>query len=306
MAYFLAVDAGGTKTDFVLADEHRELARVRSGTIKRLRADEDMTRRNLHEAFLELESHSGVALKDVTRCCIGTSGETVPLVTDWLRSSFSSVVGGELIVLGDVEIALDAVFFGKRGILVLAGTGSNVAGRASDGSILTAGGWGPAMADQGAGHALGLEGLRRAFLAIDEERPTRLLQAVLDYWKLSNINALIEHANSNPAPNFSELAPIVASCAEEGDILAMEVLRDGGEQLAYLAKLLLERMRRREVDPEKAFSLPDVAVAGSVLVKIAAVRNALIASLRNTYPTIHVLATVVEPVNGALWRARCT
>ena len=34
MSFFLALDAGGTKTDYVLADEVRELARVRTGTIK--------------------------------------------------------------------------------------------------------------------------------------------------------------------------------------------------------------------------------------------------------------------------------
>ncbi len=38
-------------------------------------------------------------------------------------------MSGELILLGDVEIALDAAFHGGAGVLVLAGTGSNVAGR---------------------------------------------------------------------------------------------------------------------------------------------------------------------------------
>jgi N-acetylglucosamine kinase-like BadF-type ATPase len=37
MSFFLALDAGGTKTDYVLADETRELERVRTGTIKRMR-----------------------------------------------------------------------------------------------------------------------------------------------------------------------------------------------------------------------------------------------------------------------------
>jgi len=39
LAFFLAVDLGGTKTEYVLADETRELARVRGGTIKRMRTD---------------------------------------------------------------------------------------------------------------------------------------------------------------------------------------------------------------------------------------------------------------------------
>ena len=34
MPYFLAVDAGGTKTEFALADQERELLRVRTGAIQ--------------------------------------------------------------------------------------------------------------------------------------------------------------------------------------------------------------------------------------------------------------------------------
>jgi N-acetylglucosamine kinase-like BadF-type ATPase len=305
MAYYLAVDAGGTKTEFVLADNEHELARVRTGTIKRLRAEEAITSQNLREALLDLEGQSGISMKDVSRCCIGTSGEAVPLVAEWLRRSFAEAVGGALILLGDVEIALDAHFFGGRGVLVLAGTGSNVAGRAGDGSIFTAGGWGPAMADQGAGHSLGLKALRRSFLAIDQERPTVLIEAVLDYWKLPSLNELIEYANGNPAPNFSELAPLVASCARDGDAVAQEVLREGGEQLAYLAGLVIERIRRREQMDDIPFVLPAVAIAGSVLVQIAKVREALENSLRRMYPAVQLLTATKEPVSGALWRARC-
>jgi N-acetylglucosamine kinase-like BadF-type ATPase len=301
MAYFLAVDAGGTKTEFVLANEQRELARVRTGTIKRLRADEETTSRNLREGLQALELKSGISMRAIDRCCIGTSGETVPLVADWLRVSFAESVGGTLLLLGDVEIALDAYFHGQAGVLVLAGTGSNVAGRAGNGSILTAGGWGPAMADQGSGNFIGHEALRRGFLAIDQERPTRLLEVAMDTWKLPTLNALIEYANGEPAPKFSDLGPLVAQCALEGDAVAQEVLRQGGEDLAYLAGLLIERIRRRD---GAAFALPQIAIAGSVLVQIASVREAMQQKLRAAYPQISFLETTAEPVSGALWRAR--
>ena len=47
MSFFLALDAGGTKTDYVLADETRELARVRTGSIKRMRVDAATASQNL-------------------------------------------------------------------------------------------------------------------------------------------------------------------------------------------------------------------------------------------------------------------
>src|ERR1700728_1458631 len=248
MPYLLAVDAGGTKTEFALADQERELLRVRTGAIQRQRVSEETARQNLSDALHQLESATGVAMRSVTRSCVGTSGETVPLIATWLRTSFSTHVGGELLLLGDVEIALDACFHGRRGVLVLAGTGSNVAGRASTGKIVTAGGWGPALADQGSGHFLGLEGLRRGFLAIDqndqddEGRPTNLLHRAMDHWKLPSLAALIEFANSNPAPNFSTFAPLVVAAAEEGDHVAQEVLEQGGRDLGLLASLVIARV----------------------------------------------------------------
>jgi N-acetylglucosamine kinase-like BadF-type ATPase len=307
MPYFLAVDAGGTKTEFALADDERELLRVRTGPIQRQRVNETVATRNLSEALNRLETLSGVAMQSVTRSCVGTSGETVPLITTWLHEAFTTSVGGELLLLGDVEIALDACFPGSRGVLVLAGTGSNVAGRTRNGRIFTAGGWGPALADQGSGLFIGLEALRRGFLAIDqdaEELPTRLLDKAMHHWKLPSLAALIEFANTNPRPDFSTFAPLVVESASEGDTVAQAVLQQGGRDLAYLAGLVIERIRKIESASNGGFTPPAVAVAGSILSKVAAVREALIHSLRNTYPGIPVIDAPADPISGALWRAR--
>jgi N-acetylglucosamine kinase-like BadF-type ATPase len=306
MPYFLAVDAGGTKTDFALADETRELVRVRTGAIQRQRVNEETARQNLREAFHQLELSTGVAMRSVARCCVGTSGDSVPLVTSWLRQAFSGNVGGELLLLSDVEIALDACFHGQRGVLVLAGTGSNIAGRAATGKIVTAGGWGPNMADQGSGQFLGLEALRRGFLAVDEERETTLLDRARGHWKLASRNALIEFANSNPAPNFTTFAPVVVAAAEEGDCVAQEVLAKAGQDLAYLAGLVIARVRKLEgaLKTSEAFVAPPIAVAGSILSKVEPIRTALAASLRALYPEIKILDAPADPVRGALWRAR--
>lgn len=304
MPYFLGVDAGGTKTEFVLGDESRELARVRAGTIKRMKADAETAEMNLETALKQLQGASGIRLESITRCCIGTAGETVPLVVNWLRDAFARHVGGELILVGDVEIALDSVFFGGRGVLVLAGTGSNVAGRAAMGTIVTAGGWGPALADQGSGHFLGLEGLRRGFLAIDQQRPTRLLDEARDFWKLGSLGELIEFANANPAPEYSRLAPLVVAAAEQGDAVAQEVVAQGGADLAALASLVIERIRSLETGAGSAFEVPAVAIAGSILERAAPVRNALIAELHKRYPGIAVKDAPADPAAGALWAAR--
>jgi N-acetylglucosamine kinase-like BadF-type ATPase len=299
MDFFLALDAGGTKTDYVLADESRELARARSGTIKLMRTDASTAQMNLTGALQELTRTSGVSLQSITRTCIGTAGETVPLVTDWLRQAFHSTVGGDLILLGDVEIALDAAFRGGPGVLVLAGTGSNVAGRASDGHLLHAGGWGPALADQGSGHRIGHQALRAAFLAIDEERPTSLIESILNYWKLNSIPELVEFANRTPSPDVSRLTEIVLDCAMKGDAVAKQVLDTEGKELAHLAELVIHRIQRND-----SSLLPNVAFAGSIMEKVLPVRESLSSTLCTEFPGIQLHPGIVDPLHGALWRAR--
>ncbi len=301
MAYYLAVDAGGSKAEFLLTEDNRELGRALTATIKRVNADEDKAESNLRDAIMELERITGVSMQKVTRTCIGTSGNTVPLVTDWLRQSFGRYVAGPLLLVGDVEIALDAGFFGGRGVLALAGTGSNVAGRAANGEITTAGGWGPILADQGSGHWIGIEGLRRGFLARDEGRPTELLEAARKFWNLPTEDALIEFANTQfPQRYGSKFAREVVACADQGDGVAQEILEQGGKEIAYLVCLVIERMRAVEGE---AFQVPSVAYAGSILAHVQRMRAAIERSLRQTYPDIRTIDQPVDPVRGALWRA---
>jgi len=299
MAFFLAIDNGGTKTDYVLADETREFARVRSGTIKRMRTDATTAAANLEAALRELTATSGVSMQSIARTCIGTAGETVPLVTDWLREAFAARVSGDLVLLGDVEIALDAAFRGGPGVLVLAGTGSNVAGRMSDGSITGAGGYGPALADQGSGHRIGHQALRAIFMAKDEGRTTHLLDEVLSFWELRDLDDLVAYANQIPSPDFSRLTVLTLRCAEAGDEVAAAVLLREGEELAWLVRLLIRRMRVLDANAN-----PSIAFAGSIMEKVMPVREALIAAVREEFPSVLALDGVVDPLAGALWRAR--
>ena len=322
MAFYLAVDAGGTKTGFLLADETRELARASTGTIKRMRADADTAAQNLDRGLHEVSDRAGVSLADIAYACIGAAGWTVPLVADWMRHAFAARLRGELLLVGDVEIALDAAFQGGPGVLVLAGTGSNVAGRSLVGEIMTVGGWGPALADQGSGHRIGHQALRSLFLAIDERQPTELLTAVLTAWELSSLEHLVDMANRMPPPDFSRLAEPVVLAAARGDAVAQAVLLEQARELAHLARLMLDRVYGESAKAGIAQALAEgapgesaapgnhgrdaerLAFAGSILEHVTTVRDGIIEELRRDRPLLTVTPGAVDPLLGALWRAR--
>jgi N-acetylglucosamine kinase-like BadF-type ATPase len=299
MSFFLAIDAGGTKTRCLLADETRVLGRAVTGSVKLMRVGEAEASSRLRTMLTEVSRAADVSLADITQTCIGIAGYTIEAVREWAEREIAQVVGGELLLSGDEEIAFDGAFRGGPGILVVAGTGNNVMGRASDGAIYTAGGWGPMLGDEGSGFWIAQEALRTGFWARDRGIATNLLTQIGDFWKLKTIGEIVEMANARPGPDFPALTPIVVKCAEAGDELAIAVLERAGVELAELIALVALKMN--ESGPQDEIK---VAYIGGVLEHIDIVRESMIATLKSSSPNVTVLDGAVDALEGALWRAR--
>jgi N-acetylglucosamine kinase-like BadF-type ATPase len=307
MSLFLAIDAGGTKTQCLIADGERVLARASTGTVKLMRVSEQEATARLQAMLAEVAVAAGVSLGQVTRTCFGLAGVSGPAVQAWARRTVTAVVAGELILYGDEEIALDAAFAGGPGILVIAGTGSNAIGRSASGEHFGAGGWGPVLGDEGSGYWIGLESIRAALRA--QERTgvggvsSCLLREIERHWELNSVAELVATANQRTfsggasPPDFAALAPVVARCAERGDALAAGILERAGEELAELVSVVFHKMHAGPTEIGVAFT-------GSVLAQIATVRGAMVARLAVAVPSARVRDAAVDPLDGALWRAR--
>ena len=308
MGIFVAIDAGGTKTQCMIADETRVLARAATGTVKLMRVSEAEATARLQAMLAALAAAAGVSLGQVERTCFGLAGVSGPTVQAWARRAVAAVVAGELILCGDEEIALDAAFAGGEGIVVIAGTGSNAIGRAAGGELFGAGGWGPVLGDEGSGYWIGLEAIRAALRAQDRigvgGGATCLLREIELEWGLGSVAELVAMANQRSGagpPDFAALAPVVARCAEAGDVLATGVLERAGEELAELVSVVFHKMSgRAHLEPGAEIG---VAFTGSVLGQIAPVREAMTARLAVAVPGARV-GGAVDPLDGALWRAR--
>src|ERR1700753_2406208 len=160
MRYFLALDAGGTKTQCWVADEEQVLGRSVGGTVKLMNVGEETATLRLREIVQKAVQTAGIERDQIARTCMGLAGIASEAVRRWADVTLRGLVSGELIVTGDEAIALDAAFAGGPGVLVIAGTGSNVVGRCGNGTRVTAGGWGPVVGDEGSGTWIGLEGIR--------------------------------------------------------------------------------------------------------------------------------------------------
>ncbi len=298
MAFFLGLDAGGTKTTAALGDETRVLARAVGGSIKPLRVSIEQAQENLSALLTEISRLSGIDLRQITASCVGTAGLRLPQTDGWMRQIISHCVGGAIEVCGDEEIALDAAFPGGPGVLVIAGTGSNILGRTSSGHRLTVGGWGPMLGDQGSGYWIGHQALRAALRARDFQRRSPILDRVVAFWKVSELADVINVAHSGA--DFSLLAPLVVECAEEGDPVAIEVLIRGGRMLGEDAAEAFRQVRALEPD----LPMPSIAFIGGILDRVAFVRDAMTETIHLAAPAVKILPEAVDAVSGALWRAR--
>jgi len=267
-----------------------------------MRVDKQLADSNLVTSLEQLSSSAGVDLLSVAYGCIGAAGSNIPLVADWIRESLGVRVGGSLLLVEDIEIALNAAFPGTRGVLLLAGTGSNAAARSDNGTLIRAGGWGPVLGDQGSGYAIGILALRNLFTAIDDGLQSDLLIAILQFWRLDSISSLIEHVHSNPPPDFSQLVRLVVEAATDGDSVASATLTQAGNDLAHLASSVIRKLQLSEGTDWT--DNVQVALAGSVLQEIGVVRVQMELELRQNFPNVIFPPGLPDPVMGALWQAR--
>jgi glucosamine kinase len=299
VSIFLGIDAGGSKTTCLAGDETSILATATTEGSNVVRWGEAEARTQLHQAIQRACADANARLADVRRICIGMSGAARPVISTIVKGMVAEIFAGEVEVVGDMMIAMEAAFGAKPGVIVIAGTGSIAYGRNKAGQAARAGGWGFAISDEGSGHWIGRAAVSGVMRAQDEDEasPTGLALSILHAWHLQTLDDLVRTANASPSADFSNLFPHVLAAADAGDPIARTVLTQAGAELAGLAKIVIGRLF------EEAPTVP-VAMSGGVFHNSALVRNVFYNSLRSEYPQAVVAATLVEPVKGALELAR--
>jgi N-acetylglucosamine kinase-like BadF-type ATPase len=298
MSVVLGIDGGGTRTRASIVGDGRTLAFAESGSIKRLRVGAQVAEENLRALLSEVYAQAGVTRVDAA--CCGVASASMPGIPEWITAVFQDFAIARSEVVGDEVIALDAAFKGGPGILQIAGTGSNTVGRAPDGSTENAGGWSSRLGDEGSGYWIGLHAVRRALNAYDREEPTKVLDAVGKVWGTPTIAELVNLGDSTPGPDFAALAPVISELAEEGDAVALGVLKQAAADLVNFVLLVRAKLRRKHHLTEE---IP-VAWIGSVVGKARLVREAFLAGLHAAAPEMPVGDKEVAGIEGAIWRAQ--
>jgi N-acetylglucosamine kinase-like BadF-type ATPase len=298
VSFFLGIDGGGSKTSCFVGDEKSLLGTGTSAGSNVVRVGERRARKSLGAAIRQACAAANVTPARLERTCVGIAGGTLPEIAAVVRGLVSEFVRGEIEVVGDMVIAMEAAFGEGPGVIVIAGTGSIAYGRNSAGETARAGGWGFAISDEGSGHWIGRSAVAACMRAYDKAAdagPSESLDNIMRSWGVRSREQLVVAANK--LPDFAALFPAVVSAAEDGDAMACSVLTQAGGELANLAGIVIARLfgKRRAIP---------LAVSGGVFGNSAIVRRVFEKSVRAAYPRTLLNRKVIEPVHGALALAR--
>lgn len=294
---YLGIDGGGTQTTCAVGDGLRVLATSVAGGSNIVRVGEPEARTNLRDAVTKACAAARVSPAAVEAAVIGIAGASVPPVKDAVAAMIGDLVPGEIEVVGDMVIAMEAAFPGLPGVVVIAGTGSVAFGRNHLGEAGRAGGWGSAISDEGSGYWIGRAAVSAVMRAHDSAESTTLSRGILDRWRLNSLEELVQKANASPPPGFAELFPAVESAAAAGDPVAQQILAAAGNELATLASVVIGRLWPAE------HAVP-IAMGGGVFAHSPLVRDTFWKELRTQCPGAAVNFKIIQPVAGALWMAR--
>ncbi|HEY7351576.1 MAG TPA: BadF/BadG/BcrA/BcrD ATPase family protein [Terriglobales bacterium] len=296
MAFFLGIDGGGTKTRCIVGNESSELGAGTSSSCRVQKVGEAFARDSLSAAIHETCVQVGISPREIARTCAGVTGAARTEIAEVMRGLIASIVGGEIDVVGDIDVAFQDAFDKKPGVIVIAGTGAIVFGRNELGESRRASGWGPAVSDEGSGHWIGAEAVRVALHAYDRGEKDALLAALQKQLGAESFADFIVKVNASPPPDFSVLVPQVVSSADEGDHRARELLERAGRELAGATEIVIRRLFG---DASVSVATHGGVIASSSIVKASFERN-----VKVNYPQAVLLDKAVDPARGALQRAR--
>jgi N-acetylglucosamine kinase-like BadF-type ATPase len=299
--YVLGIDAGGTKTVCLLANDRGQiLAESRSSGANLQSMGELEVEKVLHRVMEETLGDRDLRPDAV---CLGIAGVDRPQDAAAVHSIMRRLgYKARTLVVNDALVALVAGAGDQPGLVIVAGTGSIAYGRDRGGRAARAGGWGYLLGDEGGGFWIGRAALSAVVRQFDHRGPATLLtDMVLKQMQLATPSELI-HAiyDSGLQRNaIAGIADVVQRASDEGDAVAADILGRAAGELATAASSVITRLGMRgDVFP--------TVLAGGIFRGIPSLAASLEIRMAEVAPRTDVRRLTVEPAQGAVTLALAT
>jgi len=242
MPYVIGIDAGGTKTVGLLADESgKVLSKAISGSANLVIKGELEVEKVLFDVIESLEAPEPIAA-----LCLGIAGIGQPGAEELIRGVLRRLGQRQPVrVVNDAVVALVAGAPSGVGIVVASGTGSIAYGVDPSGKTARSGGWGYLLGDEGSAFWLGHYAVRHAIRAVDGRGPaTTLYDLICSKLSITEPVALVEwfYDQEYSRNRVANLASLVETASLDGDEAAEDLLDQAGGHLARAARAVADQL----------------------------------------------------------------
>ena len=294
--YYIGVDGGGTKTAAILFD-------TAAGDVRTLRLGSGniclLGKTGCIEMLKELKNRllSEISADQIAYSTFAFAGAGRPAERAMLESAVKEYGFKQFSVLTDAELLHYSFFENSPGILIASGTGSVCLLNSPDGSYHQIGGWGYVLGDQGSGFHIGKLAISHILATMDSGwEPTKLIESLLDFYKIRNPKDLISHVYAASSPQV-----FVASCAErvdelagQGDCIALGIIDTAAEALVQLATKAMVYCKKNNIDTF------NIALAGNVLKAGSRISLRFQEKMNSSAPNIEYCIPQFVPAAGAV------
>lgn len=243
MNVILGVDGGGTKTVAVTSTLEGKIIKIGySGPSNQNIIGLKNAYLNIIDAVQKAIPKSGA---NVLVACFGLAGiDNKENYSKMLNKLKKSGISNEIILVPDIEIALSSGTWGEHGIVIVAGTGSNVYGRNALGLHARAGNWGYIIGDEGGAYHISRLALNAVFREYDGRgSPTLLTKIIKDYFKVEDLPDIIPIIYKRmKVTEIADMARLVIEAAKKGDLIAKRILKLGGKELGLAAITVIKKL----------------------------------------------------------------
>ncbi len=230
--YFLGIDGGGTKTEFLLTNKDGEVIKnLILGACNPVDVGMDKTFRILEEGIMT--ACKGVFLSKISvfaGIAGGITGSNKKKIHDFLEKFKFCKFDNDSDAMNAVETALG----NNNGITVILGTG-DIAFTKIDGKLYRTGGFGYLFDDGGSGYAIGRDALLEVLNDEQLEREESLLaQTIKEHMGIDNFIGNLDDFYQGGKRKIASVAPAVFVAYEKGDRSAAQILDSNFKAVAQL------------------------------------------------------------------------
>lgn len=243
--YFLGIDGGGTKTEFLLKDSTgTELHRLLLGA-------SNPVNNGIENTLSILKSGINEICKDIPYNEIsvfaGIAGSKSSVISDKINDFLLSFGFGKAANGSDIENAIHTALKKGNGIAVITGTGVIAYGRYNK-EVFRCGGWGYMIDKGGSAYCYGADALNSALSFIDGRDGSECINNLLEIRLSQPVADAVPQIYKNGPVYVASLAPVVFEAYKMNDKKAAEIIDKNCRELAAIISACGKNIKEEKIN----------------------------------------------------------